>query len=746
MNSSNQKNSSGHDPKVYDLDSIDGHEFEKVLKVFFSRLSYNVKITQKTADKGKDLILSQNSQKIIVESKNHKNSISRPDVQKLHSAVSTTDNAKRGIVVNPGGFTQPAINHAKDITQNSEVDIELWNYGKLQEKGNSVNLYFELEDKETHLYFKIPWSSEDDLKSFLKDNYISSLDSHPRDIVQETRFKRSGRSYIPAYVIEYNVSKHFSSSTYDLYHANDSGKYIFPLSEKDLKTELERFLSETRLTRYKDSELDDTPIAAYFDSTPSKYKQEVKKQVARSLSKTVNYTGRNNQSYSKKCKVKTKDVRTSVKQTLIAKNDFSFSFGPSNYQISFLDNENNWHDLPKTKGFKYGKDALLQGGKVCNDCGILAPKHKTNSGIQCENCERTLCPEHYWNWPMGWFNHSPRFCSECYQSKDPKTDKLTDTDGYLNKPFLSALISLLPGLFFLIGKRNKETASLISLTLITEASIAYNNTIADFIGPEFHPEFLGLELLALPVGLSVLTSVHWSQRLKKYNQTKDFLEQYEPAWEGSKTAEDESNNRKSTLVDRGINFDVLSRWIDKKESPLNLADIQSQIENISISKKWHFEEISLDEKSQYPEKSETDEGPSQEESTHKTERASVNSQTDVTEEEKFSANSDASDKSKKKSEVIEPEISLPKATEIIKRNDELTSLLQDKLRSIRKNEGLSQTELANKLGESQVFISNCESGRRQIDPIEFWAICEACDRNWVKVVNEVIDEFNKNVS
>lgn len=49
------------------------------------------------------------------------------------------------------------------------------------------------------------------------------------------------------------------------------------------------------------------------------------------------------------------------------------------------------------------------------------------------------------------------------------------------------------------------------------------------------------------------------------------------------------------------------------------------------------------------------------------------------------------------------------------------------LRKIREEAGLSQTELAQKLGKPQTFVSKSEIGERRIDFLETLDFCAACD-------------------
>ena len=46
------------------------------------------------------------------------------------------------------------------------------------------------------------------------------------------------------------------------------------------------------------------------------------------------------------------------------------------------------------------------------------------------------------------------------------------------------------------------------------------------------------------------------------------------------------------------------------------------------------------------------------------------------------------------------------------------------LRQVRLDAGLRQTDVADKLGKPQSFVSNYESGERRLDLLELQALCE----------------------
>ncbi len=63
------------------------------------------------------------------------------------------------------------------------------------------------------------------------------------------------------------------------------------------------------------------------------------------------------------------------------------------------------------------------------------------------------------------------------------------------------------------------------------------------------------------------------------------------------------------------------------------------------------------------------------------------------------------------------------------------------LRRSRKSVGLTQEQLALRLGQSQSFISKCERGERRIDVIELRAFCLAIGVSFPTFVQLLEDEL-----
>lgn len=58
----------------------------------------------------------------------------------------------------------------------------------------------------------------------------------------------------------------------------------------------------------------------------------------------------------------------------------------------------------------------------------------------------------------------------------------------------------------------------------------------------------------------------------------------------------------------------------------------------------------------------------------------------------------------------------------------------DCLRQTRENAGLTQDQLAERLGETQSFVSKCERGERRIDIVELREFCLAMNTTLEKFI------------
>lgn len=129
------------------LDDLSGYDFEELMVDVFRNLGYeNPRVHKQGADEGRDIVMEEiidgQQRAVIVECK-HRQKVSRPVVQKLHSAITTYeyDGPKRGMVVTTGRFTGPAREYAEKVGSSpSERSIELIDGTDLREIGEEIGL------------------------------------------------------------------------------------------------------------------------------------------------------------------------------------------------------------------------------------------------------------------------------------------------------------------------------------------------------------------------------------------------------------------------------------------------------------------------------------------------------------------------------------------------------------------------------------------------------------------------------
>lgn len=63
--------------------------------------------------------------------------------------------------------------------------------------------------------------------------------------------------------------------------------------------------------------------------------------------------------------------------------------------------------------------------------------------------------------------------------------------------------------------------------------------------------------------------------------------------------------------------------------------------------------------------------------------------------------------------------------------------LRHVLKQVRKDAGLTQVQLAEKLGRGQSYVSKVERGEQYLDVLEFVEWCEACSTPSDKVIRKI---------
>jgi len=289
------------------LDSLSGYAFEDTVASLFRAHGYeDVAVATRVADEGRDITMYDEGTAYVIECK-HTDTVSRPVVQKLHSAVATYDHAgeKRGMVVTSGRFTGPAEEYAERLRNNGDpYPIELIDGRDLRELGESVGM--DLKNG------RIEIVCEETLPVCDPETALSEVFADVENAPQRTAFSDPDIevTYRPIVDVRANTRATFETSVGVIHRidrrdrlavdARQSGPQVEPRGTATL-TEREPVALSAARARY-DGEV------RRFGRTESEYREWVKDRLCDRLETTVRYTGDNNVTYTRECRPSPSDV------------------------------------------------------------------------------------------------------------------------------------------------------------------------------------------------------------------------------------------------------------------------------------------------------------------------------------------------------------------------------------------------------------------------------------------------------
>ena len=124
------------------VSKMSGRDFEVFSEKIYRLIGYKTLLTPLTNDKGRDIIMNRNNEKVYVECKNYKNKsgVGRPEAQKLCGAM-VANNISKGIILTYNGANKNCIEYCKQIRgKQVKIDsIEVINIIDLLEQCSSVD-------------------------------------------------------------------------------------------------------------------------------------------------------------------------------------------------------------------------------------------------------------------------------------------------------------------------------------------------------------------------------------------------------------------------------------------------------------------------------------------------------------------------------------------------------------------------------------------------------------------------------
>lgn len=387
--------------KEIDLENMTGEEFEVVCQEIFSKY-YQVPVerTPLVGDGGKDLII-RFDEPIYVECKHHKNTIGRPIVQKLHSAM-VTDWVKKGIIVTTGDYSPQAIKHVKD----NNLPIQLIDGKELNKMAESVGikLYFGYDVHIEGLTI-IPIAEEVG-KSAIR-SFLENLDYRPSGISSIYQYIGTRTKYQIFYAVDYQIFQEFYNSKKDILidTIDVNGKILLDMETlQPLSKKLLNFYMTGKIVPL--SEIDHPP-----NVQPKHIRADVENKAFETLiymySKTVSYRSTNGNRYDKKIEPAKRNIHLSgMKLYYLPIADVEYILNSKRYNNQYMFNGNSYIPCDdysckcgsKSKPLtvctncsdlyckKHIKECTLCGRSVCTDCGTKYKISLFKSGIACKEC------------------------------------------------------------------------------------------------------------------------------------------------------------------------------------------------------------------------------------------------------------------------------------------------------------------------------------------------------------------------
>jgi len=302
------------------LDNLSGFEFEDVVEDVFRNLGYeNVRQADRRADEGRDVLMEEvvdgTRRAIVVECK-HTDTVGRPVVQKLHSAIATFDfdGPKRGMVVTTGRFTKPARGYVEDLEQkNDPYPIELIDGEDLREIADDVGLdlyngRIEILCDETLR----PYDPAASLNAPVEEAIEDIQNIEPADLPTP----HAAVTFRPVVEVTAETDAVFETSVGVIHRIDDRTQFVIHAdrgSPRVAESDVASLVSENF---HATVELEDEAIRGPFDTvteqrfgqTETEYKDWAVDRLQTAHTTTVTYTGDNNVTYNKTCEPKRSDI------------------------------------------------------------------------------------------------------------------------------------------------------------------------------------------------------------------------------------------------------------------------------------------------------------------------------------------------------------------------------------------------------------------------------------------------------
>ena len=117
---------------IYDVDKMEGRQFELYLGLLFKTLGYKTKVTRSAGDYGADLVIEKDGIRTVIQAKRQSKNVGIEAVQQVYGSKAHY-NAQQAWVITNRDFTEAAVKLAKS------TDVKLINREQLIELMLKIN-------------------------------------------------------------------------------------------------------------------------------------------------------------------------------------------------------------------------------------------------------------------------------------------------------------------------------------------------------------------------------------------------------------------------------------------------------------------------------------------------------------------------------------------------------------------------------------------------------------------------------